>query len=115
MEGPVVAVDDPATGHDLTLLADLAIAKNADLDQVPRGKGLTIQLDHGYISYLFKDNHGRAAIFTDRANPADHTLSPHAYSLPTGHTTCRFTDVTDDTHTEDELDEATPAGLITLA
>jgi hypothetical protein len=108
-------VDDPAIRLDLNLLADLATTKNTDLDHGPRRKGLTIQLNHGYISYLFEDNHGRMAILTDRANPSYHTWSPHAYFLPTGHTTCRFTDVTDDTHTEDELNEATPAGLITLA
>ena len=111
----VVSVDDLATGHNLTHLADLAISKDTDLDHGPRGEGLTIQPNHGYISYLCKDNHGRVAIFTARANLADHILSPHAYSLPSGHPTCRFTDVTNDTPTEDELGEAAPAGLITLA
>ena len=109
------AVDDPAIRHDLVLLADLATTKNTDLVPGPRRKGLTIQLNHGYISYLFEDNHGRMAILINRANPSYHTWSPHAYFLPTGHTTCRFTDVTDDTHTEDELGEAKPAGLTMLA
>ena len=41
-----------------------------------------MQLNHGYISHSFKDNYGRVAILTARANLSDYIVFPHAYSLP---------------------------------
>jgi hypothetical protein len=125
-------VENLEAEHTPTPLADLAIAEDDDLDYGPRGEGLIMQLNHGYISHLFKDNQGRVAILTTRANPADHivfrekwdpgyvttfnlTMPISGFGVPTGHPTCRFTDVTNDIPLDDDLGEAAPAGLSPLA
>ena len=78
----IVSVDNLEAKHTPTSLADLAIAKDDDLDYGSRGEGLVMQLNDGHIPHLFRDNHGRAAILATRAYPADQIVFPHTYSLP---------------------------------
>jgi hypothetical protein len=77
----IESVDNLEAKHTPTPLADLAIVKDDDLDYGSRREGLVMQLNHGYISHSFKDNYGRVAILTARANLSDYIVFPHTYSL----------------------------------